>query len=141
MAQVKPSQKEVAMSDQTASSLEQVARRVFELLDEMDLESISNLLADDAQGIDEISRKWMRGREALDAYFDQLKGTVSDVRSELSDLHAVEWGDVGLMTCVLNQSYTMDGEQESVSAPTSMVFRRQDDEWRIALIHTVPFPD
>jgi ketosteroid isomerase-like protein len=129
------------MPDQTASSVEQQARRVFELLDAMDLNSISELLADDAQGIDEISQKWMRGRQTLSDYFDQLKGTVSDVRSRLSDLNAVEWGDVGVVTCLLNQTYTMDGQEENVSAPTSMVFRRDGETWKIALIHTVPFPE
>lgn len=129
------------MPDQAASSVEQQARRVFELLDAMDLDGISELLADDAQGIDEISQKWMRGRQTLSDYFDQLKGTVSDVRSRLSDLNAVEWGDIGVVTCLLNQTYTMDGQEENVSAPTSMVFRREGETWKIALIHTVPFPE
>jgi ketosteroid isomerase-like protein len=129
------------MSDRTASSVEQAARRVFELLDAMDLDSISELLADDAQGVDEISQKWIRGRPALSDYFEQLKGTVSDVRSRLSDLDALEWGDVGVVTCLLNQTYTMDGQEENASAPTSMVFRRDDETWKIALIHTVPFPE
>lgn len=129
------------MSDQTASSVEQAARRVFELLDAMDLDSISEQLTDDAQGVDEISQKWIRGRQALSDYFDQLKGTVSDVRSRLSDVNALEWDDVGVVTCLLNQTYTMEGQEENVSAPTSMVFLRDDDTWKIALIHTVPFPE
>ncbi len=129
------------MPEKRTSSVEQATRRVFELLDAMELDAISELLAEDAQGVDELSQKWIRGRQALGAYFDQLKGTVSDVRSRLSDVNAVEWGDVGVVTCLLTQTYVMDGQEENVTAPTSMVFRREEDTWKIALIHTVPFGD
>ena len=45
------------------------------------------------------------------------------------------------MTLVLDQTYTMNGREETVSAPASMLFRHQDDGWKVALIHTVPIPD
>jgi ketosteroid isomerase-like protein len=32
----------------------------------------------------------------------------------------------------------MDGQQQNISAPTSILFRRDNDDWKIALIHTVP---
>lgn len=57
------------MSDQSTTALEQQARRVFELLDALDVDSIGAMLTDDAQGVDEISRGWMRGRGALEDYF------------------------------------------------------------------------
>ena len=129
------------MSDQSTTALEQQARRVFELLDALDVDSIGAMLTDDAQGVDEISRGWMRGRGALEDYFAQLKNAVSEPRSQLSDLHTTAWGDVGLVTCVLDQTYKLSGREESISAPTSMIFRYQDGSWRIGLIHTVPFPD
>ena len=47
------------MSDQSTTALEQQARRVFELLDALDVDSIGAMLTDDAQGVDEISRGWM----------------------------------------------------------------------------------
>jgi ketosteroid isomerase-like protein len=129
------------MSDETTTALEQQARRVFELLDALDIDSIGAMLADDAQGVDEISRGWMRGRAALEGYFGQLKTAVSGPRSQLSDVHATAWGDVGLVTCVLDQTYKLSGREQSISAPTSMIFRNEDGSWKIGLIHTVPFPD
>jgi ketosteroid isomerase-like protein len=129
------------MPEETAMALEQETRRVFELLDALDLKGLGATLTDDVQGVDEITRGWTRGRAALESYFAQLEGTVSDPRSQLSDLHATVWGDVGLVTFVLDQTYTMNGQEETVSAPTSMLFRHQDDGWKVALIHTVPIPD
>jgi ketosteroid isomerase-like protein len=129
------------VSADAATSLEREVHRIFELLDDMNLRGLSAKLTDDAQGVDEISRGWMRGRAALDAYFAQLEGTVSEPKSQVSDLRAVAWGEVGLVTFVLNQSYTMNGEEQRFSAPTSMVFHRDDGDWKIAMLHTVPLPE
>lgn len=60
----------------------------------------------------------------------QLKDTVSDVHWRMSDAQESVWGDVALVTFVLDQAYTMEGEQQDVSAPTSIVFRRLDGDWR-----------
>lgn len=128
------------MSDQSAAELEQEVRHVLELLDAMDVRGLAELFTDDAQGVDEISGTWTRGRAALDAYFAQIETTVSDVRSQIEGLHTVTWGDVGLATFVLEQSYEIDGETQMLSAPTSMVFRRQDDGWKVAMVHSVPIP-
>jgi ketosteroid isomerase-like protein len=59
----------------------------------------------------------------------------------MSDAQERVWGDVGLVTFVLDQTYTMDGQQQTISAPTSIVFVREDGDWKIALIHTVPIPE
>lgn len=130
------------MPDQTTvTALEQETRRVFELLDALDLKGLGAMLTEDVQEVDEITRGWTRGRAALEAYFAQLEGTVSDPRSQLSDLSATAWGDVGLVTFVLDQTYKMNGREERLSAPTSMLFRREEDGWKVALIHSVPIPD
>jgi ketosteroid isomerase-like protein len=129
------------LPEQTATSLEQRVRRLLELLDALDLNGLGAMLADDAQSVDEITRGWTRGRAAIEAYLPQLKDTVSDVHSRMSDAQERVWGDVGLVTFVLDQTYTMDGQQQTISAPTSLVFLRQDGDWKIALIHTVPIPE
>ena len=123
------------------ASLEQRAERMLEFLDSMNLDGLGAMLTDDAQSVDEISRGWMRGRAAVESYMSQLKGAVSDVQSRMSDAHETVWGDVGLVTFVLDQTYTMEGQRHAISAPTSLVFRHQDDDWKIALIHTVPIPE
>ena len=120
------------------ASMEQRVGRLLEMLDAMDLDGLSAMLTDDAQSVDEISRGWTRGRGAIEAYMAQLKDTVSDVHSQMKDPREDVWGDVALVTFVLEQTYTMDGQQQTISAPTSIVFRREESDWKIALIHTVP---
>jgi ketosteroid isomerase-like protein len=129
------------MSAQAERALEQEARRLLEFLDDMDIEGLAGMLTDDAQGVDEISRGWRRGRAGLSDYLSELEGTVAEVQSEISDLHATSWGDVGVVTFILGQTYEIDGQKLSLSAPTSLVFRRQGDDWKVALLHSVPLPE
>ena len=123
------------------SSLEQQVRRLLERLDAMDIESLGSMLTADAQSVDEITRGWTRGRASIEAYLSQLKDTVSDVHSEMKDPQESDWGTIGLITFVLEQTYTMEGHQQNIAAPTSILFRRENDDWKIALIHTVPIPE
>jgi ketosteroid isomerase-like protein len=129
------------MSEQPAAALERETRHLLELLDSLDMDGLAAMFTDDAQGVDEISRGWTRGRAALEAYLAHLEGTVTDVVSRLSDFHATTWADTGLVTFVLDQTYRMNGQEQRLAAPTSLVFHRQDDDWKVALIHSVPIPD
>ena len=74
----------------------------------------------------------------MEAYFKSLGEQVSNIRSRLTDVHAVEVGDVGLITLVLDQEYDMGGHRASIHAPTSIVVRRVDGNWRMVLLHSVP---
>lgn len=129
------------MAAKAETSLQQTVGRLLERLDAMDLEGLGGMVDDEVQGVDEIARTWMRGRPAIERYFSQLKDTVSDVRSRMSDVQEDAWGDSGLVTFVLDQTYTLDGQQQTISAPTSIVFRRRGSDWKIVLIHTVPLPE
>jgi ketosteroid isomerase-like protein len=123
-----------------AGELEQAVRQIFTRFDQLDLDAINEMTATDAQGIDEISRQWMRTADEITAYISKLRPMLSDVHSELSDVREVVWGDAGIVTCWLDQSYTVDGKRAHVTAPTTFVFRREDGEWRIALLHSIPLP-
>ena len=129
------------MTEQTTTSPEQRVRRMLESLDAMDLDALRPMIAEDAQSVDEITRGWTRGRAAIEAYLGQLMNSVSAVHSEMSDAEELVWGDIGLVTFVLDQTYTMDGQKQTISAPTSILVRRQDADWMIELIHTVPIPE
>jgi uncharacterized protein (TIGR02246 family) len=121
--------------------LETVANGFVAALDAMDLDRMMASALDDAQGIDEISRRWIRGREELDAYMRSLMGALSNLRTELRDVEERMWGDTGMVTCWLEQDYELDGQAQHVSAPTTIVMRRQDGEWKLALFHSTPLPD
>lgn len=124
-----------------SSTLESIAHELFDALDRKDFDRIARATTDDVQGIDELSRGWMRGRAEMEAYFANLGDQVSNIHSTLSDIHAVEFGDVGIVTLVLDQEYDAGGQHASIHAPTSVVARRVDGEWRMALLHSVPLAD
>ncbi|MFZ0377017.1 MAG: nuclear transport factor 2 family protein [Solirubrobacteraceae bacterium] len=128
------------MAPQAETSLKQTVSRLLERLDAMELDGLGGMVDDEVQGVDEIARRWMRGRPAIEGYFSQLKDTVSDVRSRMSDLQEDAWDDAGLVTFVVDQTYTLDGQQQTIPAPTWIVFRRRGSDWKIILIHTVPLP-
>jgi ketosteroid isomerase-like protein len=109
-------------------------------IDAMDVDSLMSNATTDAQGVDELSRRWLRGTGELESYLRRLAETVSEVHTELSDSEERVTGDVGILTCWLDQRYTLDGQVQHVSAPTTMVFRREDGEWKLALFHSIPLP-
>ncbi len=123
------------------SSLELMARELFEALDRKDFDRIVRLATDDVQGVDEISRGWLRGRAAMEAYFKSLGEQASNIRSTLSDIHALEVGELGILTLVVDQEYDMGGQPTSIHAPTSIVVRRVDGDWRLVLLHSVPIAE
>jgi ketosteroid isomerase-like protein len=78
----------------------------------------------------------------LRQYLAQVKESgIADVRSRRSDVYTLDWGDTALVTLVLDQTYTLGGERHSLHAPTSLVLRREDGAWRIALVHSVPLTE
>jgi uncharacterized protein (TIGR02246 family) len=121
--------------------LEQIAQRLFELIDSVDVDGVKSLITDDCEEVDEISRTWRRGRAAVEAYFDQVFSVVSDIHTDVRDVAAREWADTGVVTCVIDQTYLVDGRTERITAPTSLVLRREEGNWRLALMHTVPLSD
>jgi uncharacterized protein (TIGR02246 family) len=124
-----------------AGELENVAHQFVEALDAMDVERMMRGAADDAQGVDEIARRWIRGRDEIGAHMGHLMTAVSDVRTEIRDVEERIWGDTGLLTCWLEQDYVLEGSAQHVSAPTTLVLRRVDGDWKLALFHSVPLPE
>ncbi len=118
-----------------------MTHELFDALDRKDFGRIVGMATDDVQGVDEISRGWLRGRAAMETYFASMAEQVSNIRSTLSDVQAVQIGDTGIVTCVLDQEYDVGGRRVSIHAPTSIVARRLDGRWQVALLHSVPLPD
>lgn len=123
-----------------AGELEAVVRQMLEGLDKGDMSFVTAVMASEAQGIDEISRRWMRGNDEVKDYAQQLAGMVSNVHTEIRDAHETAWDDTGLLTCWIEQDYTMEGDPIHISAPTTVVLRKEDGDWRVALFHSLPLP-
>ena len=121
--------------------LANAAHEFVAALDAKDVDRILSSLTDDAQGVDEVSRRWIRGRNELESYLRGLLAAVGDVRTELRDSEERVWGDVGVLTCWLDQDYTMEGRTQHVSAPTTIVFRRDEGNWKGALFHSIPLSE
>jgi hypothetical protein len=124
-----------------STELERIVRKLFDDLDQANYDAVVERAATDVQAVEEIRRRWMRSRDDLKDYFAQFAGVVSGAKSELSDIHETSWEDTGLVTFWLEQSYVLDGEEQHVSAPTSMLFRREDGDWKLVLAHSVPVPE
>jgi ketosteroid isomerase-like protein len=124
-----------------AGELEKVANDLMAALDSKDVDRFVGSIGQDAQGVDEISRRWLRGEGELDSYLRQMLGAVSGLRSELQDAQERVWGDVGVLTCWLDQDYTFEGNAQHISAPTTIVFRREGGEWKVVLFHSIPLPE
>jgi ketosteroid isomerase-like protein len=121
-----------------AGALESATRQLFEALDRKDAEALTTSLTQDAQAVDEISRRWLRGREAIGKYFRDVSSMVEDIHSTINDVHESVNGDIGIITFWLDQDYTLEGKPTHVSAPTTLAYRREGGEWKTLLIHTVP---
>lgn len=123
-----------------AGDLEAVTRQMLDALDRSDADGMIRTGAEDIQGVDEISRRWMRGMGEVGGYIRELTGMVQDVHSTIRDVHETTWGDAGILTCWLDQDYVLDGADQHISAPSTLVFRRVGGAWKIVLFHSIPLP-
>jgi ketosteroid isomerase-like protein len=121
-------------------ALEAVTRQMFDALERKDVGALIPTLAKDVQSVDEVSRRWLRGIDEVGAYLEQLVKVVDDVHTTISDVHETVRGETGLMTCWGEQDYTLEGKPTHVSAPTTLVFQRESEAWKILLFHSIPLP-
>ena len=54
--------------------------------------------------------------------------------------YEVIWGDAGVLTCWLEQDYTFKGTKQHISAPTTVVFRRDNGAWKMVVFESIPLP-
>jgi ketosteroid isomerase-like protein len=100
--------------------------------------AIQHLLAEDAQLVDEGTRKWTRGRDAIGIVLREQLSRMTDVHSTAEDVRVSHRGDVEVETFVLRQVCDLDDVPCWVVAPTTLVWRRIDHQWRLAVIDSIP---
>lgn len=108
------------------------------MLDAKDEPAIEAVLAEDAQLVDEATRRWLRGRAAIGVALRDQFTHLADIHSAVEDVHVERWGDVEVETFVLRQVYDLDDDPVWLVSPTTLVWRRIDGAWRLELIHSVP---
>lgn len=114
--------------------------QLFESVDRKDIDGVVRGASNAIQSVDELSRQWLRGIDAFGAYIRQLVTIVDDVHTMVGNTQEEVIGDIGLVTCWIEQDYKLEGKQQHVSAPTTLVFRREDGEWKYLLLHSIPLP-
>ena len=124
-----------------AGELETVVREIFANVDRKDSDAILSAMDEDVQGVDEISRRWLRGRDAVDEHWRVGLAAVADIRTELRDFSETTIGDVGIVTYWGEQDYTLEGNAQHVSAPMTTVLHRRGDVWKMVLFHSIPLPE
>lgn len=123
-----------------AGPLQKATETFFEFAERKDGEALIASFTDECQGIDEITRRWIRGRGKFADYIRQLIEQVDGITTRIEDVHESVHGNAGLMTCWIEQDYTLKGTPTHVSAPTTLAFQRQAGEWKVSLFHSLPLP-
>jgi hypothetical protein len=121
--------------------LESVLKGLFDAFGKADPDAVIGHFGAEPQGVDELSREWMRGRAALEDYIRGTMTQVSDVKTEIRGFHEVLVGDIGVATFWIEQDYTLAGQRQHISAPSSAVLRREKGAWKIVLFHSIPLPE
>ena len=124
-----------------AAQPQAVVEEFFAALDELDLDRLIPMFAEDVEEIDEVSRRWLRGKGEVVPHFTEFVKSATSVKSVISNARERTWGDVAVVTCWLDQAYTFDGKDASISAPTTLLLERQNGDWRIRLFHSYPLPE
>lgn len=123
-----------------SNTAQETIAQILQGIDTGDIDQVMAAYTEDAAGIDEISRGWMRGRDQIADYTANLLAELSDCTSQLTDVHEAVIGDMAVVTAVLTQNYVWSGEAQSVEMPATFVLRREDGEWRVMLFHALPIP-
>ena len=121
--------------------LQTTLEEFFGAFERGDGDALAAGITSDAQGVDEISRRWLRGPEEVRNYARQLVTMVTGVKTVFSDGNEIIDGDTGVLTCWMEQDYQIDGASQHVSAPTTVLFTRESGAWKVSLFHSIPLAE
>jgi hypothetical protein len=110
----------------------------FAALDGLDAGAMGACCSDGVALVDEISRCWLRGRAEVEAYLLQTLAATETVQSQLADIHCEQQGATAWITGWLQQTYSFDDKQQTITAPTTAVLQLEGGEWKLVLLHALP---
>ena len=125
----------------TTSPQAQIVIDMFAQFDLLQHEPFFEYFSDDVTIVDEIGKKWLRGIDAAIATWTPLIGLFQSSKSVLSDIHVDTAGDISIVTCMLDQTYVLEGQTATITAPTTCLVRKDNGVLKIILVHTIPFPE
>jgi len=118
-----------------------LVERMLGALARLDAEGVLECLSHDVCGLDEVTTSFVRGHHAMSAYVHDLVNRAPAVTSRILDYHEIITDDAAFVTCRLHQTYTLDGVEHVIAAPTTYGFKVVDDTWKICLFHSVSTSD
>ena len=124
-----------------SGELSRAAAELLASFDSFDFDAVMEQTADDAQVVDDLSRHWVRGETNIGAHMQKVASSVESLRTELTEVAETIWGDVGVLTCQLDQTYTADGREGRGVGPATVVFHREGSDWKLTLFHIVALSD
>ena len=125
----------------TTSPQEQIVIDMFAALDSIQPEQFFTFFSEDVTIVDEIGKKWLRGKKAAVATWTQILAGMQSCKSKLSDFHVDDAGGISIITCMLGQAYVYEGQPITLNAPTTCLARKDNGEWKIILVHSIPFAE
>jgi ketosteroid isomerase-like protein len=128
------------VSQLSTAEVEDVVRGAYEAMETMDTDHVRALLADDMQAVDGLMRTWRRGLGEIGAHLGALESSLERWGSDISDMEVRDYGDTAVVTYTVAEKYSFQGTRYEDLAPSSMVLRRIDGNWKIVLFQSVPLP-
>jgi ketosteroid isomerase-like protein len=110
----------------------------FAALDLLDAGAMAACCSDGVALVDEISRCWLRGRADVESYLLRTLAVTETVESRLGDIHCHQHGETAWITAWLEQTYSFDGKQQTITSPTTAVLQLEGSKWKLVLLHAMP---
>jgi ketosteroid isomerase-like protein len=128
------------VSEQALQEIEKFVGDVYAAMSTLDISTTAKMLSADLQATDGVTRSWLRGIDVIGEHLTNLENNLESEKSVILDLSVRNWGDTASATFIVDQEYTISGVRHQVLAPTTMVMRREDGDWKLVLFHSVPLP-
>ncbi len=127
------------MAQRTMTDIESFVHDIYEAMEALDVPRVRTMLdTEQIQAVDAVMKTWKRGLGEIGAHLSTLEDNVSDESSVISDMDVREWGDVAVVTYSVEQWYTFAGVRHHEVSPSTMILRRIDGDWKLALFQSVP---
>ena len=120
------------------ATIEATLRTFFKTFDRLDFKSAMKMVDAAAEGSDELTKKWIRGKRAFEAYMKRVGPEIQSIVSRFSSVRTRRLGRVGLATYNMKQSYTLSGKRHTYDFVGSAVFVKRGADWKVTLVHLTP---
>jgi ketosteroid isomerase-like protein len=94
------------------------------------------MMTPNAMETDDLAGGWLRGPAAIGEHFAAMGPRYEDSHTVLEDVEVTATTDTAVLTCIVHYEMRWDGTPGTWRWPTTMIFRRQAGEWRLAVVHT-----